>query len=204
MTVADRIKIQREKIGLSQEDLAIKMGLKSRSSITRIEKSGDDVSMKDVERIAKYLDCSKWDLLGVREANNENIQIQNPVQNSTSIGQRIKYCRELMGMSQEELAIKMGYKDRSSISKIEKEGDTNISIDTIQKIAEELYCSPLLLTGWGNNDKCYSNKIKEISQLIFENQELRLLFDLAKDVSDDDIKTICTVLIALKKKEKSN
>lgn len=204
MTVADRIKIQREKIGLSQEDLAIKMGLKSRSSITRIEKSGDDVSMKDVERIAKYLDCSKWDLLGVREANNENIQIQNPVQNSTSIGQRIKYCRELMGMSQEELAIKMGYKDRSSISKIEKEGDTNISIDTIQKIAEELYCSPLLLTGWGNNDKCYSNKIKEISQLIFENQELRLLFDLAKDASDDDIKTICTVLIALKKKEKSN
>ena len=34
MTVADRIKELREKLGLSQEDLAHKMGLKSRSSIT--------------------------------------------------------------------------------------------------------------------------------------------------------------------------
>lgn len=64
MTIADRIRIQREKLGLSQADLAKRMGLKSRSSITRIERSGDDVSMRDIERLAYYLDCSKLYLMG--------------------------------------------------------------------------------------------------------------------------------------------
>jgi len=72
MTVADRIKAQREKLGLSQEELAHRMGLKSRSSITRIEKSGDDISMKDIERLAYVLDCSKLYLMGWNEEQVEN------------------------------------------------------------------------------------------------------------------------------------
>lgn len=67
MTIADRIKEVREKRGLSQEELAKKMGLKSRSSITRIEKSGDDVSMRDIERIAEVLNCSKLYLFGYND-----------------------------------------------------------------------------------------------------------------------------------------
>ena len=51
MTVADRIRTRREKLGLSQEELAKRLGLKSRSSVTRIEKSGDNISLKDVENI---------------------------------------------------------------------------------------------------------------------------------------------------------
>lgn len=58
MTVADRVKQRREQLGWSQDDLAKKLGLKSRSSITRIEKSGDDISLKDVTRLSKALDCS--------------------------------------------------------------------------------------------------------------------------------------------------
>ena len=58
MTVADRVKLRREELGMSQEELAHKMGLKSRSSITRIEKSGDEISLKDVERLSEALDCS--------------------------------------------------------------------------------------------------------------------------------------------------
>ena len=67
MTIADRIRESREKLGVSQEDLAKKMGLKSRSSITRIEKSGDNVTMKDIERIAYCLDVSKLYLMGWKE-----------------------------------------------------------------------------------------------------------------------------------------
>ena len=58
MTVADRVRLRREELGMSQEELAHKMGLKSRSSITRIEKSGDEISLKDVERLSEALDCS--------------------------------------------------------------------------------------------------------------------------------------------------
>lgn len=64
MTVADKIRTRREELGLSQEELAKKLGLKSRSSITRLEKSGDDISMKDVERLSEALDCSKLYLMG--------------------------------------------------------------------------------------------------------------------------------------------
>ena len=38
------------------------------------------------------------------------------------IGDRIRAKREALGMSQEELATKIGYKSRSSINKIEKDG----------------------------------------------------------------------------------
>ena len=63
MTVADRVKLRREELGMSQEELAHKMGLKSRSSITRIEKSGDEISLKDVERLSEALDCSPMYLM---------------------------------------------------------------------------------------------------------------------------------------------
>ena len=38
-----------------------------------------------------------------------------------TIGQRVKIRREELGMSQEELAKKIGYKSKSSINKIELE-----------------------------------------------------------------------------------
>lgn len=63
MTVADRIKEKRELLGLTQYDLAEKLGLKSATSITRIEKSGDNVSLKDVRRIADILGCSEIELM---------------------------------------------------------------------------------------------------------------------------------------------
>lgn len=63
MTVADRIKEKRELLGLTQFELAERLGLKSRTSITRIEKSGDNVSLKDVRRIADILGCSTIDLM---------------------------------------------------------------------------------------------------------------------------------------------
>lgn len=64
MTVADRIKTVREKKSLSQDALAQKLGLKNRSSISRIEKSGNDITLKDVERIASALDVSVAYLMG--------------------------------------------------------------------------------------------------------------------------------------------
>lgn len=64
MTVADKVKQLREQLKMSQAELAHKMGLKSRSSITRIEKSGDNITLKDVERLSKALGCSPLYLMG--------------------------------------------------------------------------------------------------------------------------------------------
>ena len=67
MTTADRIKNRREELGLSQDALAKRLGLRSRSSITRIEKSGNAVSMNDLYRIARALDCSANYLMGWKD-----------------------------------------------------------------------------------------------------------------------------------------
>lgn len=63
-----------------------------------------------------------------------------------SVGKRIKERREELGYSQEELAYKLGYKDRSAISKME-----NTEVLTLKKvsaIAEVLKVTPAYLMGW--------------------------------------------------------
>lgn len=72
MTVADKVRHLREELGMSQEQLAHKMGLKSRSSITRIEKSGDDITLKDIERLSKALGCSPLYLMGWDDETEQN------------------------------------------------------------------------------------------------------------------------------------
>ena len=60
-----------------------------------------------------------------------------------------------------------------------------------------------LLNGEDKEMQHYYNKeTVETAQVIFENKELRLLFDSAKDASPDDLKTVTIMLNALKAKEK--
>jgi transcriptional regulator with XRE-family HTH domain len=58
-----------------------------------------------------------------------------------TIYERIKYLRESLNMSQQELAEKVGYKDKSAISKVER-GDRDINQTMIMKYAKALGVSP--------------------------------------------------------------
>lgn len=60
--------------------------------------------------------------------------------------ERIKSLRKSMRMSQEELAHKVGYRDRSSIAKVEK-GEVDISESKIKAFAQALNVTPLYLLG---------------------------------------------------------
>lgn len=64
-----------------------------------------------------------------------------------TIGDRIKQKRVEMGLSQEELAKKMGYVSKSVISKFEAKGD-GITTTTIEKFAKALNTTPAVLMGW--------------------------------------------------------
>ena len=44
----------------------------------------------------------------------------------------------------------------------------------------------------------------KMAQDIFENKELRVLFDAARDASPDDLQTVHSMLLALKRKEQGN
>ena len=63
------------------------------------------------------------------------------------IGDRIKARREELGISQEELAKKVGYKSRSSVNKIEIDG-RGLPQGKIVAFAKALRTSPAYLMGW--------------------------------------------------------
>lgn len=69
-----------------------------------------------------------------------------------TIGERIKYRREELKMSQEELAYKLGYKSRSSINKIEL-GANNLTQSKIKAIADALDTTPSYIMGWDEPTK---------------------------------------------------
>ena len=62
--------------------------------------------------------------------------------------ENIKYLREKQGMSQDTLAEKVGYKDRSSIAKVEA-GKVDLSQSKIAAFAAALSVSPAQLMGFG-------------------------------------------------------
>ena len=64
MTVADRIKNKRIELNMTQKELSDKIGTKDRSSISKIESKGNDISMKDIVRIAEALGVTPQYLLG--------------------------------------------------------------------------------------------------------------------------------------------
>ena len=68
----------------------------------------------------------------------------------STIGERIRIRREELGLSQEELASRLGYKSRSSINKIEL-NQRNLTQSKIKAIADVLKTTPEHIMGWDEN-----------------------------------------------------
>lgn len=89
-----------------------------------------------------------------------------------------------------------------------KNGKSIPKADKIQKIADFFGVSTeYLMTGKEGEDgnKYYINEeTAAIAQDIFENKELRLLFDAARDADPEDLEAVHTMLLALKRKERGN
>ena len=144
-----------------------------------------------------------------------------------TVGEKIKMYREKKGYTLEELGNRVGV-GKSTIRKWENGIIKNMRRDKIQILAEVLGCSPLefidvdekviekyqkeldeyavrqqeIEDAKGTSNIYYKDiETQEIAQQIFQNEELRLLFDAAKDASPEDLKTVHTMLTALKKKE---
>ena len=64
-----------------------------------------------------------------------------------TIGSRIRTRREELGLSQDELAKRLGYKSRSSLNKIELD-QRNLTQSKIKAIADALETTPSYIMGW--------------------------------------------------------
>ena len=65
MTIGQRIKQRREELDMSQEELAIKIGYKSRSSINKIELDRQQLTQRKIKAIADALNTTANWILGI-------------------------------------------------------------------------------------------------------------------------------------------
>ncbi len=80
--------------------------------------------------------------------------------------------------------------------------------ENLQKIATALGVPvERLLDGDDENEKIAyytSDETAKVAQEIFENKELRALFDVQRDMSADDLRALHNMALALKRKERGN
>ena len=108
---------------------------------------------------------------------------------ATNIGQRIMERRQELGLTQEELAFRMGYKTKSAINKIEL-GVNDVSQSKVVKFAEALHTSIAYLMGWEEEEKKTTENdslSKDMVELInrikaLPEEKVQLLLQLAKSI----------------------
>lgn len=101
----------------------------------------------------------------------------------TPVGKRIMEKRIELGMSQDELAQKVGYKDRSSIAKIES-GERDIRQAKVIAFAEALHTTPQWLMGYDAQNHEKSNITAVSSEPIPEDPKLSKAVALISSLND--------------------
>ena len=98
------------------------------------------------------------------------------------IYKRIRARREELGLSQEELAKRMGYNSRSSIKKIEK-GENDIPQSKIVAFAQALRTTPEALMGWETSPNTADDQTEDPSPP-------SILLRAEKELPPEDLKTL--------------
>lgn len=96
----------------------------------------------------------------------------------STIGNNISRIRRDLGLTQEDLAKKMGYKSKSTINKIEL-GINDIPQSKIVQFAQVLGTTPAELMGWNEEDKRDSPSEADLSE------GEQMLLDLFRRVPED-------------------
>lgn len=122
----------------------------------------------------------------------------------------LKSLRLAKNLTQDELAKQLRI-SRSAIGMYES-GAREPDFDTLELIADFFNVDIDYLMGRttkttfiprATDDSYYTNpETAKIAQEIYENKDLSLLFDAAKDATPEDLQTVHTMLMALKKKER--
>lgn len=100
------------------------------------------------------------------------------------IGKRIRTRREELGITQEELASRLGYKSKTTIAKIEN-GTNDIVQSKVIEFAQVLDTTPAYLMGWLQYDKRTSGKEASDDKVIKLAQNLLKFHGSGKQLMDN-------------------
>lgn len=118
-----------------------------------------------------------------------------------SIGSRLKELRIKKDLTLEEVGNAIGT-TKQTLYKYENGLITNIPSDKIESLSKVYDVSPSYIMGWDDDDTYYLNpESARIAQEAYDNPDLRILFDAAKDVEPEALKTVIDMVKLMKKKE---
>ena len=102
--IGDKIKERREALGMSQDELAEKMGYKSRSTIAKIEKGVNDVTQTNIVKFAEILKTTPAFLMGWEKKQKENNTITDVVIRMTDDPDFFILVETLNGLDSEKIS----------------------------------------------------------------------------------------------------
>ena len=113
----------------------------------------------------------------------------------------LKYYLNLNGKTQSDMVNALGY-DKSTVSGW-CSGARVPKLDTIIYIANYLHVEPgdLIVEGDSKPSYYFDEETAQKAQEIFENKQLSLLFDAARDAKPEDLEIVQSMLLALKNKD---
>ena len=115
----------------------------------------------------------------------------------TEIGKNIMSRRKELGMTQEELAEKMGYKSKSTINKIEL-GKNDIPQSKLSQFAQVLRTTPAYLMGWEQVHKKNDTTTDIVIRMRTDSEFLSLVETL-NNLDEDKIRGVKQMLVAFLK-----
>lgn len=120
-----------------------------------------------------------------------------------AIGDRIRIRREELGLTQQQLADRLGYKSKTTINKIES-GINGISQKRIVAFAHALNTTIEYLMEMDDVEESeqhkyyYNEETAKIAQEIFDNKDLHALLDSARGNKPENLRLAAEMLARMK------
>lgn len=183
-TLGDNILYMRKQLGLTQEELAQRVGYKSKSSINKIELGLNDIPRSKVVKFAEALGTTPARLMGYSLTVGERT--------NRSIAHNIQHHREQANLSQKQFADLLGV-DEAVVADLES-GSTALKKEMLYKICDVLHLIPGNIMPRDDEelteDEEYllSRRDKEAPDQIKLTEGERMLLDLFRQIPEDQQK----------------
>ena len=114
------------------------------------------------------------------------------------VGERIRIRREQLGMTQSELAKKVGYTSRSSVAKVESNANGMVQ-SKLTSFAEALQTTPAYLLGWEDETE-YKNEdaISDIFVKLRTDSKFLEATEILYKLDEEQLDTVIAMLSMLK------
>lgn len=113
-----------------------------------------------------------------------------------TIGERIKARRKELGITQVELAHRLGLKSKSTVCKMETSND-NPTMDSVKEYADALETTVAHLMGWDDVIPPDYSKHSDMATNLINNQELEQMLTAFDSLKDEDKKIVFSLINSL-------